>query len=87
MKRTIRTLLDQGWHLVTLDNAIEVDKYLWYTTVGANKAKYNEMFDWCHKFIDTKTWYGNASVTNGNHTVRFVFKNESDKLMFVLRWA
>jgi len=86
MKRTIRTLLDQGWHLVTLNNAIEVDN-TWYTNVRPNKAKYNEMFNWCCKLIDTKTWYGNASLTNGNHTVRFIFKNESDKLMFILKWT
>lgn len=87
MKRTIRILLDQGWHLVTLDNEIEVDKNLWYTTGGANKVKYNEMFEWCCKLIDRTTWYGNASLTNGNHTVRFVFKQESDKLIFLLRWS
>ena len=86
MKRTIRTLLEQGWHLVTLNNTIEIDNS-WYIDTRANKAKYKEMFDWCYKLIDTKTWYGNASVTNGNHTVRFLFQNESDKLMFIMRWS
>lgn len=74
MKQRLRTLIrSEGWHLVETKNV--------------EFSTYREMRSWCNTTFAQNTWEGKSTsdiFTMGPK--KFVFKNERDKTMFLLRW-
>lgn len=74
MKKRMRTLIRQeGWHPIETHDGLE---------------QYMEMRKWCNTTYAKNTWQGKIIGHDfGDSTKKFIFKRESDKLMFMLRWS
>lgn len=89
MKKRFRKLVREGWHVAKLDRA-----NLWNWQQANNNedmgdaAHYRHIRAWCNKTYAKDSWEGRLlhSYSNGP-TKEFIFKNERDKTLFVLKWS
>jgi hypothetical protein len=76
MKTSIRKLVrQQGWHLCELTN-VDYEKYI-------------QMRNWCDYTFSKNAWLGKSHGYQNVHKVtckKFAFRQERDKLMFMLKW-
>lgn len=87
MKRKIRTLIKQGWHLA------EVPRTNLYKIFDSNEwgddRHFREICEWCNQTFESDAWYGSPVAHSGTPKPgikRFVFKYERDRTMFLLKW-
>lgn len=88
MKRKIRTLIRQGWHLSEVPRT---NLYKVFTNDDWGDARhFKEICEWCNKTFSKESWYGSTVGRSGTPKPgikRFIFKNERDRTLFVLRWG
>lgn len=76
MKTSIRKLVrQQGWHLCELTNV--------------DYEKYTQMRTWCDHTFSKNVWLGKSHGYHnglGLNPKKFAFKQERDKLLFMLKW-
>ena len=94
MRKRFRKLVREGWHVVQLDR-----KNLWRFKEDAQMgedwgdgAHYRFIRTWCAKTFAKESWegrllHGTVWKEGGQViTKEFIFKNEKDKTMFMLKW-
>ena len=87
MKKRFRHLIRSGWHLAEVPRSnlwqwqeAQLDKNLEW---GSN-AHYRCIRTWCNNTFVKDTWEGRVLRTE---TKEFIFQNEKDKTLFLLKWG
>lgn len=87
MKRKIRTLMRQGWHLAVVPRT---NLYKVFTNDHWGDAvHFKEICEWCNQTFAPDVWYGSPVAHSGTPRPgikRFVFKHERDRTLFLLKW-
>lgn len=94
MRKRFRNLLRSGWHEVQLTRS---NLWKWQEANSredwGDDAYYRHIRTWCNDTFAKDTWEGKLlrddwwkDSSGSIITKRFIFKNEKDKLMFVLKW-
>lgn len=85
-RRRFRTLIRQGWHVAEIPRA---NLYKFGNEEWGNNRHYNEIQKWCRNTFSDGTWSSRLFVHSGTDKVgvkQFVFKNQRDLTMFILKW-
>ena len=95
MKARFRKLARLGWHKVRVPRSAATqwagDMYL---DVSDDGAHYRHLREWCNKTFAKDSWEGRRLQNNwwrdtSSEVIieEFVFKNEKDKTLFLLKWG
>lgn len=87
MKRNINSFVRQGWHLAEIPRKNLYDFF--NSDDWGNRKHYEEICSWCKQTFLPGSWRSSLAAPSGTSkpgVKRFVFKNEKDKTLFLLRW-